>query len=197
MLHYVEQAATIFRVVDQLSLPFCQLKLRDLFNSLRTVQASMESLPAAFINYFKLAPEVDHTYLLDVATGMDAAFMHMVSHLFELAFIHSPRQIRECAEGEILSSSAFLCDPIPNDGDRVVVDLPPCIPRLLDLICAANVECIEESQSILVAIVERLRGIAELIHKIESRLGDPNDAPSNGDVLLISTLCSWYVDRIA
>ena len=87
-LPYAEQAATIFQVVDQLSLPFCQLKLRDLFHSLQTVEASMESLPAAFINYLKQAPEANHAYLLDVATGMNASFMRLVSCCVEV-YIHA------------------------------------------------------------------------------------------------------------
>ena len=101
-------------------------------------------------------------------------------------------QIRECAEEEILKGSAFLCDPVSNDRDVV---LPQCVPRLLELICAANVECTEESQSILIAIVERLRGITEAVQKIEHRPGNINDASSNRDTLMISGLCSWYVDR--
>lgn len=74
-----EQATTILRTADQLSLPFCQLKLRDLFNSISHGAASIESLPATFIDYLKLAPELDHAYLLNIAAGMDVKFTQLVS----------------------------------------------------------------------------------------------------------------------
>lgn len=85
-MSHEEQATTILRTADQLSLPFCQLKLRDLFNSIPPGAPSIESLPATFIDYLKLAPELDHAYLLDIAAGMDTKFTQLVGNTLFMYF---------------------------------------------------------------------------------------------------------------
>ncbi|KAF1966910.1 hypothetical protein BU23DRAFT_559754 [Bimuria novae-zelandiae CBS 107.79] len=172
-----QQATAIFRMADQLSLPFCQLKLRDLFSAIPSAENPFESFPAAFIKLLSRSLELDHGYLLDLLSGSDAALKIL---------------IRERAEEEIVSLSAFLCDPSLADKGANHLDEPPCIPRLLDVICATTIEGAGDVQvSLLTTLVERFRGIADALHQLHARAVGPGGVTMVDDKELTVKLCTW------
>ncbi|KAL5465444.1 hypothetical protein PMIN06_000604 [Paraphaeosphaeria minitans] len=176
-LGHQEQATAIFRYADQLSLSFCQLKLQDLFISVSTTGQSIESLPVAFIKFLKSNLEFDHSYMLDLVSGLD-------TNLKDL--------IRGHAEEEILAFSAFLCDVNLDDKEGNCLDELPFVHRLLDVICATATSNAREAQlSLLAPLVERLKGIADLLHQMDYRLMKRDEQATIDNNLLPSDLCSW------
>lgn len=80
-MSYEQQAALIYERTDQLSLPFCQLKLQHLFILSAASGQSAESIPCAFIDFLKTTSEHDHLYWLDLVSGLDTALTNMVRHV--------------------------------------------------------------------------------------------------------------------
>jgi mediator of RNA polymerase II transcription subunit 12 len=79
-----------------------------------------------------------------------------------------------------------------DDKEGNCLDELPFVHRLLDVICATATSNAREAQaSLLAPLVERLRGIAELLHQMDYRLMRRDEEATIENNLLPSDLCSW------
>jgi len=79
-MSFKQQITAIFQHTDQLSLPFCQLKLQHLFiMSAADASDSPESIATALIDALETALGQDHPYWLDLVSGLDTGLKNAVS----------------------------------------------------------------------------------------------------------------------
>lgn len=91
--------------------------------------------------------------------------------------------------------STFLCDLILDDESDGLLDAPPCIPRLLEVICATNAGTAENAQVLLAPLVERLRGLTEALHQLDRRSMERREIGPMENSTSITRLCSWYASQ--
>ncbi|KAJ4287010.1 RNA polymerase II mediator complex subunit [Kalmusia sp. IMI 367209] len=171
---YEQQATFIYEHVDQLSLPFCQLKLQHLFILTSASEHSVESIPASLINYLEMTIEHDHSCLLDLVIGQGASLRNL---------------IHERAEEMILRDSAFLCDKI-SDYSKIHIAYKQSIRRCLDVAHASSTGTARVVQStILMPVVERFRGAVETLNHAYN--ASPRLSLLAETAHSTPSLCSW------
>ncbi|OCL08825.1 hypothetical protein AOQ84DRAFT_388572, partial [Glonium stellatum] len=175
-----DQVSTIVNAADDLSLPFCQLELRQIFElNKSSSDGSDDTVSVALLEAIKAAVDNDRSNWSDLIGGLDSGLT---------------RKIREHAEAEIFNAIASLGKIIsspPKTSERLDESF---IRRYLTVVdfTASNVSSEGQSQ-ITTVLVDRLKALVEL-------LSAPNEKASDLDSMLIdlsasspttAELCPW------
>lgn len=152
-----QQVATVVDAADYLSLPFCQLEIRQLFAaSSSDAEDSLNARSAALLEAIKLAVEKDQSPWSDLIAGLESGLT---------------ARIREHAERELLNASAFLHGSTAVDPDQLNRHGQSFIEKYLTVIDFTASDTIKEGQAtIITALIERFKGLGEALN----RLHDPS-----------------------
>jgi hypothetical protein len=100
-------------------------------------------------------------------------------------------QIRTHAERELLKAANFLGSPASFDLDILRRDSKALIQKYLTIIDFASAEVAKEEQvQMISSLVERLKGMVEVLGKVG---GPPKQIGQAGPTSPVSLLCLWYV----
>ncbi|CAO2657656.1 Nn.00g037820.m01.CDS01 [Neocucurbitaria sp. VM-36] len=170
-----QQVLTIFGVASELSLPICQAVIEHIFSSGTSMSGdSADALSAALLSAIKRAVEEGQSAGLELLATLDAALTD---------------KIRQHAEREIINASAFFTLP-PGIKTEELEHTPAALVQkyliVIDLTSSKRIETTEQS-TMLIALVERFKGIAQTL----SDLGSLSDHPSQANNLSVPELYSW------
>ncbi|KAH7126743.1 hypothetical protein B0J11DRAFT_558277 [Dendryphion nanum] len=171
-----EQVSIVVNTADYMSLPFCQLEIRQMFSS-NTSQSeiSVDSMSAALLEAVKLAVEKDQSSWCDLVAGLEADLTS---------------KIREYAERELLNASAHFNNTSVFDPQTLDEEPEPFIRKYLTVIDFTASEAVVDGQlPIIAGLIERFRGIAEALNKIvdDQRL----DLETKSSTLSARPVCAW------
>ena len=170
-----QQVSSIVEAANELSLPFCQLEIQHIFSvESTTSENTADAISSALLHAVKTAVERDQPTWADLLSGLESSLMV---------------KIREHAEREILSASAFLNNHsdsgLSNRDDRAFLQ------KYLTVIDFTSTDLPKDGQvSVIVPLIERLKGIAEALAK----QGDSSKYNTHVQgCLAVPHLCAWYV----
>ncbi|KAF2703949.1 hypothetical protein K504DRAFT_417440 [Pleomassaria siparia CBS 279.74] len=170
---FAEQIATVVESANELSLPFCQLEIRHIFSmDAASFDTSAETISSALLQAVKLAVENDQSSWSTLIAGLEADLTS---------------KIREHAERELFSASAFLSVPSAADVDLSGRDDTAIIRKFLTVIDFTATGAPKHGQSFAFGtLVDRLKGLAEVLNKSNDTIIDIKN-----NNLSISPLWSW------
>ncbi|KAF1830169.1 hypothetical protein BDW02DRAFT_114138 [Decorospora gaudefroyi] len=146
-----EQVLAIFALASELSLPICQAAIEQVFSSDTISRGPLnEALPAALLSAIKRAVEHEQSSGLELLANLDVALTD---------------QIRQHAEREVINASTFLTAPFNNEADASGIVSPAVVQKYLtviDLTSSNRTETLDQS-AMLLALIERLKGIAQVL----------------------------------
>ncbi|KAF2176168.1 hypothetical protein K469DRAFT_678997 [Zopfia rhizophila CBS 207.26] len=147
-----EQVRTVVDSADDLSLPFCQFELRQIFCANGTSSdPSDDTISAALLEAIKTAVEKDQSPWSDLVAGLDGELTS---------------KIREHAEREILKASAFLSGAIASQPEASGRGDEAFLRKYLTVIDYTTSETPKDGQcSIFPSLVERLKGVVGVLGK--------------------------------
>jgi mediator of RNA polymerase II transcription subunit 12 len=192
-----DQVGSIVDAADYLSLPFCQLEIRQLF-SMTTADAenSVDTISSALLEAVKSAVEKDESPWSDLITGLETNLTNKVCDLLTYAKSHLTDlyKIREHAERELLSASAFLSSPSALDTERSFKEDEAFIQKYLTVIAFTCSDTVKGGQaSIFTALVERFKGAGDAFSKLSD---GAKPYIQLGTASPIAFLCLWYVESM-
>ncbi|KAF2021724.1 hypothetical protein BU24DRAFT_457677 [Aaosphaeria arxii CBS 175.79] len=165
-----DQISTIVDTTTFLSLPFSQLAIKQFVSmNVPSADPSADTPSTALLEAVKTAVDRDETIWCDLVSGLDSDLMN---------------KIREHAERELLSASAFLINSAASPPDRAHASDEAFIRKYLKVIDYTVPETKRETEvPIFANLVERFRGIGEALNKgIETKGTETKPVPENGAV---------------
>ncbi|KAF2477271.1 uncharacterized protein BDR25DRAFT_390811 [Lindgomyces ingoldianus] len=146
-----QQVYAVIDSANDLSLPFCQLEIRQ-FSAM--CDSSAEEISNAFLEAIKAAVEKNESPWSDLVAGLDTDLTC---------------KIREHAERKILNASTFLSSPTMLEPQNFSSDNEALVQKFLTVIdLTASGVSGDGQSSFFASVAERLKGMSEI-------LGMPND----------------------
>lgn len=186
------QILAIFRVANELSLPFCQAAIEQIFAlDMALTGESFDALSAALLNAIKAAVEEDKSAGLKLIATLDPILTDKVGimQLLIAGITGLLWQIRQYAEREIIDASAFLTNqatlPIQEPG-QVSAALVQKYLTILDLTSGKRTDT-SDQLVMLAALIDRLRGVAQVLEGC----ADTETRADQASTLLVSHTCAW------
>lgn len=154
-------------------------------------EISVDAVSGALLEAVKSAVEKDQSPWSDLIAGLEADLTNKVRPLtLSNILLHADvNKIREHAERELLNASTFLSSSATNASDRSYQEDEAFIHKYLTVIDFTASEILGDNQApIFVALVERLKGIADALSKY-TEASKPIAQTENATST--SVLCSW------
>jgi mediator of RNA polymerase II transcription subunit 12 len=146
-----QQVLTVFALASELSLPICQAAIEQIYSSdVASPGAPSEALSAALLSAIKTSVENGQSAGLELLASLDAALTE---------------QVRQHAEREIINASAFLTVPSNIKAEESVTISPTAVQKYLTVIDLTSIKRTENAEQsvMLLALVERLRGVTQVL----------------------------------
>jgi mediator of RNA polymerase II transcription subunit 12 len=159
-----DQVKTIVESASCLSLPFCQLEIRQLFAIASvTVDTAVDTMSGSLVEAIRSAIERDDTPWNDLVAGLDTGLR---------------TKIRENAERELLQASAFFSGPATFKFKTSSVDDEIFLRKHLTVINLTSSGTFTDLEApIFATLVERLKGIADTLSDSQRRIGQLVSSP--------------------
>ncbi|KAF1958736.1 hypothetical protein CC80DRAFT_441342 [Byssothecium circinans] len=153
-MNYEEQVATVIRHADQLSLPFCQLVLQQIFSaSALAAEPIIESVSTAFMSTIKVAIDQEQPCWSDLISGLEPGLIN---------------KIRNHAVCQVIENTAFLCDATIDVTTEVVADRKAAVRRYLSVIDITEAgSSSEEPGPLVTSLIDRFRGLIEAFSRVQ------------------------------
>ncbi|KAF2653975.1 hypothetical protein K491DRAFT_717612 [Lophiostoma macrostomum CBS 122681] len=166
-----DQVKIIVESASCLSLPFCQLQIRQLF-AMSSVAAdtSVDTVSGSLVEAIRSAIERDDSPWNELVAGLDTGLR---------------TKIRENAERELLQASAFFSGPATSRSKTTGIDDEAFLRKHLTVINLTSSGTLTDLEApIFATLVERLKGIADTLNNNQRRSGQIMSGPD-------SSLRSW------
>ncbi|KAF2735135.1 hypothetical protein EJ04DRAFT_220246 [Polyplosphaeria fusca] len=173
----------IVRVVDScdaFTLPFARLEIQRLFIAGATVtNDAADAISEALLDSVKAAVEKDESPWLELVSGLSAPIKS---------------KICDYAEREILNASSFLLSPGTLDLNQSSIGEDPFRLKYVRIVDSTVSEVSKENHNfVLGAIVERLRGAADALNRVDDYMKQSSHPEQVPEIL---NSIHWWLDSL-